>query len=217
MSRDWSIHRSRTAEVAQLVEHLVVAQVAEGSSPFFRPRNLPRSPCGVFSFRFPAARASPGAQLAKPAAFAYSYRNGAWRSLVAHLLWEQGVAGSNPVAPTRLSNACCPPASVFFWGKAASSDSHPLVTGILPLFTRRTVSSRFPRALPHSVPPGHAGACARTMASSPSFPRLIAHFFDACRAGTFFTTRLLLCRYPGNMADRQIDACPKAREAEAPK
>ena len=89
------------------------------------------------------------------------------------LLWEQGVAGSNPVAPTRLSNACCPPASVFFWGKAASSDSHPLVTGILPLFTRQTVSSRFPRALPHSVPPGHAGTCARIMASSPSFPRLI--------------------------------------------
>ena len=26
-----------TAEVAQLAEHLVVAQVAEGSSPFFRP------------------------------------------------------------------------------------------------------------------------------------------------------------------------------------
>lgn len=25
---------------------------------------------------------------------------GAWRSLVAHLLWEQGVAGSSPVAPT---------------------------------------------------------------------------------------------------------------------
>jgi hypothetical protein len=26
--------------------------------------------------------------------------NGAWRSLVAHLLWEQGVEGSNPFAPT---------------------------------------------------------------------------------------------------------------------
>ena len=27
--------------------------------------------------------------------------NGAWRSLVAHLLWEQGVGGSNPLAPTK--------------------------------------------------------------------------------------------------------------------
>jgi hypothetical protein len=28
--------------------------------------------------------------------------HGAWRSLVAHLLWEQGVAGSNPAAPIRI-------------------------------------------------------------------------------------------------------------------
>ena len=30
-----------------------------------------------------------------------AYSCGAWRSLVAHLLWEQGVEGSNPFAPTR--------------------------------------------------------------------------------------------------------------------
>ena len=30
--------------------------------------------------------------------------NGAWRSLVAHLLWEQGVASSNLAAPTKHRN-----------------------------------------------------------------------------------------------------------------
>ena len=28
-------------------------------------------------------------------------RNGVWRSLVAHLLWEQRVRGSNPLTPTK--------------------------------------------------------------------------------------------------------------------
>jgi hypothetical protein len=31
------------------------------------------------------------------------FETGAWLSLVEHLLWEQRVAGSNPVAPTRLT------------------------------------------------------------------------------------------------------------------
>lgn len=41
-----------TAEVAQLAEHLVVAQVVEGSSPFFRPRFTPNIVRGFLFFRF---------------------------------------------------------------------------------------------------------------------------------------------------------------------
>ena len=29
---------------------------------------------------------------------------GEWRSLVAHLVWDQRVAGSNPVSPTNFPN-----------------------------------------------------------------------------------------------------------------
>jgi hypothetical protein len=32
---------------------------------------------------------------------------GAWRSLVAHLTGGQGVAGSNPVAPTKTKSSAC--------------------------------------------------------------------------------------------------------------
>src|SRR3712207_3553708 len=37
---------------------------------------------------------------------AYISSHGAWRSLVAHLLWEQGVGGSNPLAPTTGAVTC---------------------------------------------------------------------------------------------------------------
>src|SRR5271165_3922831 len=38
----------------------------------------------------------------------YAVTDGTWRSLVAHLLWEQGVAGSNPAVPTE--EMTCKPA-----------------------------------------------------------------------------------------------------------
>src|SRR5262249_43038160 len=41
-------------------------------------------------------------------------RFGVWRSPVAHLLWEQGVGGSNPLTPTILSS---------------TSSGHPAVEG----------------------------------------------------------------------------------------
>ena len=41
----------------------------------------------------------PGLTAGEPAAPILTRPHGAWRSLVAHLLWEQGVAGSNPAAP----------------------------------------------------------------------------------------------------------------------
>ena len=71
-----------------------------GFKPLLSPQKFTPRFRGVFSFPLPDRPAPGDVRLAKPAAFAYSYHNGAWRSLVAHLLWEQGVAGSNPVAPT---------------------------------------------------------------------------------------------------------------------
>ena len=81
----------------------------EGVSKYFRVILKTRSPS--------AAIAAPRLQGYSATLIAYSSwvemltkhgrrprnpRVGAWRSLVAHLLWEQGVGGSNPLAPTSL-------------------------------------------------------------------------------------------------------------------
>ncbi|MEY4369888.1 MAG: hypothetical protein RL564_1838, partial [Pseudomonadota bacterium] len=46
---------------------------------------------------------------------------GVWRSPVAHLLWEQGVQGSNPCTPTSLKNGLSLTARFFICGDASVS------------------------------------------------------------------------------------------------
>ena len=50
---------------------------------------------------------------------------GEWRSLVAHLLWEQRVAGSNPVSPTTFLVEKRPP-----WGDLGSADLALCIRGV---------------------------------------------------------------------------------------
>ena len=66
-----------------------------------RPWGLPLQDGDPSLMEATVLAASGRAALAKAGPFAYkTSHHGAWRSMVAHLLWEQGVAGSNPVAPT---------------------------------------------------------------------------------------------------------------------
>ena len=66
-----------------------------------RPWGLPLQDGNPSLMEATVLAASGRAALAKAGPFAYkTSHHGAWRSMVAHLLWEQGVAGSNPVAPT---------------------------------------------------------------------------------------------------------------------
>ena len=75
---------------------------AAGTRPVWKKAKGTSSAGGGPSLMEATALAASGrAALAKAGPFAYkTSHHGAWRSMVAHLLWEQGVAGSNPVAPT---------------------------------------------------------------------------------------------------------------------
>lgn len=75
---------------------------AAGTRPVWKKAKGPSSAGGGPSLMEATALAASGrAALAKAGPFAYkTSHHGAWRSMVAHLLWEQGGAGSNPVAPT---------------------------------------------------------------------------------------------------------------------
>lgn len=105
-----------------------------------------------FSPGQPGALAASGrAALAKAGPFAYkTFRHGAWRSMVAHLLWEQGVAGSNPVAPTRITQKDSSTAGVLFF--CPSFSPSPLSASF-----RASLQAPFPAASlslrPHCHPP----------------------------------------------------------------
>lgn len=94
-------------------------------------------------------------------AFATAHSCGAWRSLVAHLVWDQGVAGSNPVAPTRITQKDSSTAGVLFF--CPSFSPSPLSASFRASL-QAPVSRRFsiPAApLPSPAPP-------RASASLPS-------------------------------------------------
>lgn len=107
---------------------------------------------------FPSGQATPlasrRAALAKAGPFAYkTSHHGAWRSMVAHLLWEQGVAGSNPVAPTRITQKDSSTAGVLFF---CPSFSPFAALGFLPPSLQAPASRRFPipaAPLPSPAPP----------------------------------------------------------------
>ena len=68
--------------------------------------------------------------------------NGAWRSLVAHLLWEQGVAGSNPAAPMNRLFSAQPSRKLRLGSKSRPTQTN----GTSP--HRRTRAAPRPRAAP---------------------------------------------------------------------
>ena len=58
--------------------------------------------------------------------------HGAWLSLVEHLAWDQGVAGSNPAAPTTLYTTLLPPVKEFFYKKKSVLPLAKMIQKVYP-------------------------------------------------------------------------------------
>ena len=98
---------------------------------------------------------------------------GVWRSLVAHLVWDQGAAGSNPVTPTtsrRAFMAC----RVFFAENTASPYRLPLLFPKKPIGFSGALCSFFKERL-------------RLLPCFSSFPKSLTTFWEPYAFGDFFT------------------------------
>ncbi len=93
-------------------------QAAAPSSVFVRTscKNTPRTARGCVCCDKP---------LAWRTRYSVTAGNGAWRSLVAHLLWEQRVGGSNPSAPTTQLKFCMTGSSVRITRHVEDSNPRP--------------------------------------------------------------------------------------------
>ncbi len=97
--------------VAQLVEPRIVIPVVVGSNPIVHPTFLRASAFCYAEVVELVDTLDLGSSASRRESSSLSFRTiytvifyvGEWRSLVAHLVWVQGVVGSNPISPTRFS------------------------------------------------------------------------------------------------------------------
>ncbi len=102
---------------------------------------------------------------------------GVWRSPVAHLVWDQGVQGSNPCTPTSLKGSLIfndpffflrqliyqlphIPAQQFTWRTKQKQNKSVVIQGIWP-----AVVHRHPLSLHHATPVAAPDQHASTMAA----------------------------------------------------
>ena len=109
---------------------ILTVKIAMGSrsrfrgTPFEKPRRPPRCRNADEHYEHNDCAQSEFFEIAAPPAsksaiISFAVFAGTWRSLVARLLWEQDVAGSNPVVPTM--NLGCEPCRAITFGRARLS------------------------------------------------------------------------------------------------